>query len=138
MGLDSQAGYVLSRDEVRVAQEIVNCVYRVHRETGAGLLEHAYEVCFCHELQKSALYVQRQVPIRLEYDGIIFQEAFRIDVLVEDLVVCELKSVEEFSPVHRAQLLTYLKFSQNHVGFLINFNTDLMKHGIRRMICPTF
>lgn len=135
--MDSQAGYRLTEREQWVSTQVVGCAYQVHRETGPGLLEHVYELCLCHELTKLGLSVQRQWPISVTYDGLVFDEAYRIDILVEDLIVCELKSVEEFSPVHRAQLLTYLKFSQKHVGFLLNFNTDLMKHGIRRMTCAT-
>lgn len=115
---------------------VVNCAYRVHRQTGPGMLESVYELCFCHELKKMGLDVKRQVPIDICYDGILFNEAFRVDIWIENLVVCELKSVQELTRVHYAQLLTYLKFTQNHVGFLLNFNTDLMKNGTRRIVLP--
>ena len=125
--------YVLSRRETQVAAEIVDCAYRVHVELGAGLYEHIYEVCLCHELRKCGLEVQRQVEVPLTYDGILFEEAFRLDILVENLLICEIKATESLSPVHKAQLLTYLRLTDKNVGFLINFNTDLMKHGIRRL-----
>lgn len=124
----------LSRREEEIAREIVSCAYCIHTELGPGLLEHIYEVCFCHELIKRGLPVQRQVPMSLTYDGIVFEEAFKIDVLVGELVICELKAVEKLSPVHSAQLLTYMKFSEKRLGFLLNFNTDLIKHGIKRMV----
>lgn len=135
--LDSQAGYRLTSREAEVARVIVGCAYRVHRNTGAGLLESVYEACFCYELKREGLRFQRQLPIPLIYDELEFEESFRVDVLVEDLIVCELKSVIEISPIHRAQLTTYLKLTDKNVGFLINFNTDLMKHGLRRLINPS-
>ncbi len=131
-----QNGYELTGREEDVAGMVVNCAYRVHRQTGPGMLESVYELCFCHELKKMGLDVKRQVPIDICYDGILFNEAFRVDIWIENLVVCELKSVQELTRVHYAQLLTYLKFTQNHVGFLLNFNTDLMKNGTRRIVLP--
>ncbi len=135
--LDSQAGYELTRHEKEVASLIVGCAYRVHRNTGAGLLESVYEACFCYELEREGLRLARQKPVPLVYAHLVFEESFRIDVLVENLIICELKSVNDFLPVHRAQLTTYLKLTDKNVGFLINFNTDLMKNGLRRLVNPS-
>jgi GxxExxY protein len=93
-----------------------------------------YEVCFCHELKKNGLSYQTQVDIPISYDGIKFSEGLRLDVLVEDLVICELKAVDEMNPVYLAQILSYLRITGKRLGFLINFNEPLIKKGIRRII----
>ena len=98
------------------------------------MLEKIYEVCFCHELYKQELKHQRQVDIPVKYDGIIFNEGLRLDVLVEDLIICELKAVDNINPVWEAQLLSYLKLTGKRLGFLINFNVPLIKNGIKRII----
>jgi len=103
-------------------------------ELGPGLLEGVYEVCFCHELAKRSLKYSRQVPVPITYDGIRLDEGLRLDVLVEDLVICELKAVEAMNPVFTAQLLTQLKLTNKRLGFLINFNVPLIKRGIHRII----
>ncbi len=121
-------------EEKQVASHIVDAAYTVHSTLGPGLLENVYEVCFCHELAKRNLTCKRQVSIPIEYDGIRFQEALRLDVLVEDLIVCEIKAADKMNPVWEAQLLTYLKLTQKRLGFLINFNLPLAKHGIKRII----
>jgi len=124
----------LSEKEERIAKAIVDSAYAVHSVLGPGLLEHVYEVCFCHELSKRGLNYQRQVVVPIVYDGIKFDEGLRLDVLVEDLVICELKAVEEMHPVFLAQLLTYLKLTGKRLGFLINFNVPVIKHGIKRVV----
>jgi len=124
----------LSEREEQVAKAIVDSVYTVHRALGPGLLENVYEICFCHELAKRGLSFQRQIEIPIVYDNITFEEALRLDVLVEDLVVCELKSVEAMNPVFQAQLLSYLKLAKKRLGFLVNFNVPLIKDGIKRLI----
>lgn len=124
----------LSSSEEEVAAIIVNSAYQVHKELGPGLLESIYETCFCHELAKTGLEYRRQVRIPVHYNGIAFDEGFRIDVLVENLVICELKAVEKLLPIHDAQLLSYLKLANMRLGFLINFNTTLIKRGIKRKI----
>lgn len=118
----------------RLATLIVDAAYAVHKNLGAGLLESIYEPCFCHEIVKRGAAVERQVAAPLVYDGIHFSEGLRIDVLVEKCIICELKAVELIKPVHEAQVLTYLKLTNNRLGFLINFNVPLIKHGIRRII----
>ena len=126
--------YSLSDSEERIATIIVNAAYTVHKALGPGLLESIYEVCFCHELTKRGLSIQRQVTLPISYDGITFDEGLRIDVLVENLVICELKAVEELNPVFMAQLISYLKLAHKRIGFLINFNVATIKQGLKRVI----
>ena len=117
-----------------IATKIVDAAYAVHKSLGPGLLERVYEVCFCHELSKRDLNYERQVDIPIVYDGIVFDEGLRLDVLVEGLVICELKAVDEMNPVWTAQLLSHLKLTDKRLGFLINFNVTLIKKGIKRII----
>ena len=124
----------ISDREERIGHAIVTSAYTVHKALGPGLLESVYEVCFCHELSKRGLSYRRQVVVPIIYEGIKFDEGFRIDVLVEDLIICELKSVETMNPVFLAQILTQLRLTGKHLGFLINFNVPLIKRGIRRVI----
>lgn len=124
----------LSEREEVIAQKIVDAAYRVHKQLGPGLLERVYEVCFCHELSKRGLKYQRQVDIPIEYDGMVFDEGLRIDVLVEDSIICELKAVDEMNAVWEAQVLSHLKLTNNRLGFLINFNVPIIKDGTRRFI----
>ena len=124
----------LSEKEEQIAREIVDAAYAVHKTLGPGLLESVYETCFCHELAKRHLPIQRQVVVPIIYDGMTFDEGFRLDVLVEDLIVCELKAVETMHPLFTAQIVTYLKLTGKRLGFLINFNVPLIKNGIKRVI----
>jgi GxxExxY protein len=116
------------------AHKIVDAAYVVHKALGPGLLERVYEVCFCHELTKRGLRYLRQVDIPITYDGILFDEGLRLDVLVENDIICELKAVNEINPVWEAQLLSHLKLSKKELGFLINFNVPRIKDGINRII----
>lgn len=120
--------------EEQVAERIVDAAYRVHKALGPGLLEKVYEVCFCHELTKAGLIFQKQVNVPINYDGIQVDEGLRLDVLVENLVICELKAVDEMNPVYNAQVLSYMKLTGKHLGFLINFNVPVIKNGIKRII----
>ena len=106
----------------------------MHKELGPGLLERVYEVCFCHELGKRGLRYERQVDIPIQYDGITFDEGLRLDVFVEDLIICELKAVDQMNPVWKAQVLSHLRLLDRRLGFLINFNVPLIKNGIARVI----
>ena len=124
----------ISDEEERVAKMIVGSAYAVHKALGPGLLENVYEVCFCHELTKCGLSFLRQVVVPIVYDGITFDEGLRLDVLVEELVIYELKAVQTMHPVFLAQLLTQLKLTEKRLGFLINFNVPLIKHGIKRVV----
>jgi len=123
-----------SEREEMVAAKIVDAAYSVHKTLGPGLLEKIYEVCFCHELTKSGLAYQRQVDIPIEYDGITFDEGLRLDIMVEGLIICEIKAVDKMNPVWVAQLLSYLKLTGKRIGFVINFNVPLIKNGIKRII----
>ena len=124
----------LSKIEESIAEKIVDAAYTVHKILGPGLLEKVYEVCFCHELSKRGLQNKRQVDIPIVYDGLIFNEGLRLDVLVEDLIICELKAVDEMNPVWEAQILSHLKLTGKRLGFLFNFNVSLIKNGIKRII----
>jgi GxxExxY protein len=125
---------ILSNREEIIAERIVDAAFKVHKELGPGLLEKVYEVCFCHELSKRNLKFQRQVDLPIKYDGMIFDEGLRLDVLVEELIICELKAVDQMNPVWKAQLISHLKLTGKRLGFLINFNVPLMKNGINRII----
>ena len=125
---------LLSKREESIAEKIVDAAFTVHKVLGPGLLERVYEVCFCHELSKRELKYQRQVDLPITYDGMIFDEGLRLDVLVEELIICELKAVDEMNPVWKAQILSHLKLTGKRLGFLINFNVPLIKNGIKRII----
>jgi GxxExxY protein len=117
-----------------IATKIVDAAYTVHKALGPGLLENVYEVCFCHELKKRSLRTQRQVSVPISYDGIVFDEGLRLDVLVEGKIICELKVVDPLNNVRQAQLLSQLKLTGKRLGFLINFNVAVIKYGIKRLI----
>jgi GxxExxY protein len=124
----------LSKREESIAEKIVDAAYTVHKILGPGLLEKVYEVCFCHELSKRGLKYKRQVDIPIEYDGMTFDEGLRLDVLVEDLIICELKAVDQMNSVWEAQTISHLKLTGKRLGFLINFNVPIIKSGIKRFI----
>jgi GxxExxY protein len=126
--------YFPTAREESLAKTIVDCAFNVHNNLGPGLLEAIYEHCFCHELQKRNIPFGTQVLRPLVYDGRKLPWGLRLDVLVEGRIVCELKAVESIHPVYIAQLLTQLKLTDLHLGFLINFNVALIKEGIRRVI----
>ncbi|ASB51011.1 GxxExxY protein [Alkalitalea saponilacus] len=117
-----------------ITEKIIHCALEVHRTLGPGLLESAYEECLCYELQNAGLQVARQCPVPISYKAIKLECGYRIDLLVEDKVVVELKVVEELHEVHEAQILTYMRFAEKKVGLLINFNVKLLKHGIKRYV----
>ena len=121
-GRQNQPFEPLSKHEEHVGKLIVNAAYVVHQAIGPGLLESVYEACFCHELSKAELSFERQVQVPITYDGIRFEQGLRLDVIVDDLVICELKAVNEMIPVYTAQLVSYLKLTQRRLGYLINFN----------------
>jgi len=124
----------LSKKEEEIAKKIVDSAYTVHKELGAGLLEKVYETCFCHELSKRGIEFKRQIPIPIIYDGVKFDEGLRLDVLIEDKIICELKALDQMNPVWEAQILSYLKLTNKRLGFLINFNIPLIKKGIKRYV----
>jgi GxxExxY protein len=114
----------------QLTEQIIGAAIEVHRELGPGLLESAYEECFCHELHLRKLAFQRQVDLPIGYKDIKLDCGYRLDVVIDDLVVVELKSIEQILPVQHAQLLTYLRLSGKKVGLLINFNVSVLKNGI--------
>lgn len=116
-----------------VSGEVVDAAVKIHIQLGPGLLESVYERILEHELKKRGLKTKRQVPVAVIYDGLIFDEGFRADLVVEDLVVVELKSVETLAPVHSKQLLTYLRLMDKRVGLLINFGAVRLKDGLHRI-----
>jgi GxxExxY protein len=118
----------------QLTQTIIGCAIEVHRHLGPGLLESAYETCLVYELEKAGLTVERQCSLPVVYKEIQLDQGYRIDLWVNRQVVVELKAVEEITPRHEAQLLSYLKFSGCAVGLLINFNVKLLKEGIRRYV----
>ena len=120
--------------ENEIGDIVVECTVRLHRELGPGLLESVYEVLLTHMLQTAGLRVLRQVSIPIEFHGIRFEEGFRADLIVEDKVILELKSVDSVNKAHKKQVLTYLKLTGKKLGYLLNFGEYLMKDGISRVI----
>src|SRR5512136_1064319 len=124
----------MPKDIEEVATAIVDAAIKVHRALGPGLLESAYQHCLAHELRKRGLHVETEVAQPVMYDGERIDAGYRLDMLVENAIIIENKTVEEIAPIHEAQLLTYLKLRQCRLGFLLNWNVELMKHGIHRQI----
>lgn len=117
-----------------LTQKIIGSAIEVHRGLGPGLLESAYEECLCRELSLRKIPFERQKPLPLEYKGVALDCGYRLDMLVKDTVVVEIKAVESLLPIHDAQLLTYLKIGRWNVGLLINFNVPVLKQGIHRLV----
>lgn len=117
-----------------IAREIVDSAIRVHTRLGPGMLESAYQACMEYELGKRSLSVQKQVPMSLQYDDLVLDVAYRLDIVVENAVVVELKSVQQLQPIHTAQLLSYLRAGDYRMGFLLNFNAVHMRDGIKRVV----
>jgi len=124
---DSQSINPLSRT-------IISAAMTVHTALGPGLLESAYEHCLCYELEKNSIRVNTQVELPICYDGHHINAGYRIDMLIEDIIIVELKTVERILPIHEAQLLSYLKLADKRLGLLINFNVGSLKNGIKRMV----
>lgn len=118
----------------QLATRILDAAFEVHRNLGAGLLESAYEIALCHELSLAGIPFEHQKSLPLRYKGIALDCSYRIDLLIADQIILELKCVEALSPLHSAQLITYLKLSGKHLGYLINFQTPLLKNGIKRIV----
>ena len=124
----------MHRDLNKITQKIIECAINVHRELGPGLLESTYETCLEYELLKNDLKVERQKELPVVYKDKKIDCGYRIDLLVEDLIIVELKSADRLEPIHTAQILTYMKLSKQPLGLLINFNVKLLKTGIKRVI----
>jgi len=118
----------------QITKEIIGAAIEVHKSLGPGLLESAYEECLAYELIQKGLKVERQKPVPVIYKEIKLDYGYRIDLLVEDSVIVELKSIEAFAPIHEAQILTYMKFAEKKVGLLINFNVTVLKNGLKRYV----
>jgi GxxExxY protein len=121
-------------DRDPLTERLIGLAIEVHRALGPGLLESAYEECLCLELEQAGVIYARQVPLPIVYKGRRLDCGYRLDVIVERALILEIKSIEQLLPIHDAQILTYLRLSRHKVGLLINFNTFLLKHGIRRFV----
>jgi len=124
--------YILNETEEFLCKEIVDCAYKVHVQLGLGLLEKIYEACFCHELSKKEIPYKRQVKLPINYDGLEFDEGLQLDVLVDNKIIFEFKAVETVNPLWQAQIISHLKLTSLHIGFILNFNVSVIKNGIRR------
>ncbi len=118
----------------KISEKIIGCAIKVHKTLCPGLLESTYEVCLIHELNKAGLNVHSQVALPVVYDGIKLDAGYRIDLLVEDSVIVELKAIDNLLPIHEAQLISYLKLSGKKLGLLINFNVKLLINGVKRLM----
>ena len=121
-------------EENEIGKCIVDTAVHIHRETGPGLLETVYEIILAHQLRQQGLEVIRQVAIPIEYRGLRFEEGFRADLIIESKVIVELKCIERLNNAHKKQLLTYLRLTGMHLGYLLNFSGSMMKTGIHRMV----
>ncbi len=133
----SSGGRATRKTAHGVSRLVLNAALKVHSALGPGLLESTYEACLAQELRNAGLTVQTQVPLPVVYDGLKLEIGYRIDLLVEDLVIVEAKSVEALAPIHQAQMLSYLKLSGKSLGLLINFNVAHLKDGMRRFVMGT-
>ncbi len=124
----------IAKEVDRVAKEVVDAAFKVHTALGPGLVEEVYEACLCHELHRRGLKFRSQVSLPIVYEGVKLKAGVRLDLLVEDKVIVEIKAVEKMTPLFKAQLLTYLKLTGLRLGLLINFNVPLIRDGISRLI----
>jgi len=122
------------REFNKITDKIIGLAIEVHKKLGPGLLESAYEACLTFELSQSGLFVERQKPLPIIYKGLKLDCGYRLDLVVENKIIVELKSIEQVEPIHKAQLLSYLKLSEYRLGLLINFNVKILKSGIFRLI----
>jgi GxxExxY protein len=130
----NQGGSYLNACENDISGKIIGAAIEVHKHLGPGLLESAYEECLCRELELRGINFERQVPLPLNYKGLKLDCGYRLDLLVEDKVIVELKTVEAIAPIHEAQMLTYLKLRDVRLGLIINFNARLLVEGIKRLV----
>ena len=117
-----------------LSHDVIGAAIEVHKTLGPGLLESAYEECLCYELNARGIPIERQVKLPIEYKEVKLSAGYCMDIVVDELLVLELKSVEKLMPIHEAQLLTYLRLSEIWLGLLINFNVPILKHGIKRLV----
>ncbi len=121
-------------DVNQLSSKIIGAAIQVHKAIGPGLLESAYEECICHELSSQSSSIERQKPLAINYKGIKLDCGYRLDIVVENTIILELKSCEKIEPIHKAQLLTYLKLSRLNLGLILNFNVPVMRDGIVRIV----
>jgi GxxExxY protein len=121
------------KDVNSLIKEVISASIYVHKELGPGLLESVYEICLCKEFNKRGIFYKRQQVVHVVYEGVTLEEYFKLDLAVDNRLILEIKAVEFILPVHEAQLITYLKLSGIETGLILNFNTVLMKEGIRRL-----
>lgn len=124
----------IKKDSDILSNKIIGCAIEVHKHLGPGLLESAYESCLCYELSKLSIPFKRQLPLSINYKDVFIEIGYKIDLLVDNLVIVELKCVDEINKIHTAELLTYLKLSNNWLGLIINFNVTTLKNGIHRLV----
>jgi GxxExxY protein len=124
----------ISPDLEMIGKKIVDAAYTVHKNLGPGLLEKVYEICFCYELEKRGLKYKRQIDIPIVYDELQFNEGLRLDVFVEEKVICEIKAIETVNPVWDAQVLSHMRLLQKRLGYLINFNVPNIGNGLKRFV----
>ena len=124
----------ISEPVERIGRAVVDAALTVHRALGPGLLESVYETCLAEELRQRGLATERQIGVPVVYGDVLMDVGFRLDLLVERSVVVEIKSIDALASIHTAQVLSYLRFSGHRLGYLINFNTTLLKHGLRRLV----
>ena len=117
-----------------ITEAIIGSAINVHRELGPGLLESAYEACMVYDLGQAGLKVEQQKPLPILYQGVRLDCGYRLDLIVEDEIIVEIKAIEKLLPIHKAQLLSYLRLSDRKVGLLINFNVEVLKEGIQRVV----
>jgi len=117
-----------------IARQVVDAIFKVHSSLGPGLLESTYQTCLSHELRQRGIKVENEVQLPVRYREVRIDAGYRIDMLVESLIVIENKSVDQILPIHKAQLLTYMKLGDFHLGFLVNWNVELIKNGINRTV----
>ncbi len=134
MSRDNQQRPNIDLHENEISKEIVDAAYKIHNKLGPGLLESVYEIILAHELRSRGLRVQRQIPVPIAWEDIQFEEGYRLDLVVENKVLVEIKSVDCVEPVHKKQLLTYLRLMDKRLGLLINFNEELIRNGIKRVV----
>lgn len=132
--MQTKLKYILKMETNEITQKILACAYKVHSELGPGLLESSYEECLFFELLQQNLFVEKQKALPLIYQTVKLDVGYRIDLLVENKIIIEIKSVESLNDVHVAQVLTYLKLSKCKIGLLLNFNVKSLKQGVRRLV----
>ena len=120
--------------ENEIGEIVLGCAIKVHTALGPGLLESTYEVCLAYELSKAGVKAERQIALPVIYDEVRLDAGYRLDLLVEEMVIVELKVIEKLLPIHTAQLLSYLKISKRKLGYLLNFNVPQMRQGIKRVV----